>query len=113
MTASPLGPLTEDISTGFDKFQPEGAADMIGFFQELPEVWEALAGALGSLAGRMEDEMPLHPAMAEAIREMAGTVAGLRDAAQETNGQFRSLHSKEIERVEEPRIEEHLWDVKD
>lgn len=109
--ASPLAPVTEDVKTGFDKFQPETAQDMIQFFGEFPEFFEALASSLGGLAGRMESEMPLDPGLAETMREFAGTIAGLRDQASEMNRQFRQVHAKEIERIEEPRPGEQAWDV--
>jgi hypothetical protein len=113
MTGSPITTLTEDTTSGFSNFKPVSARDMIDFFKELPDFWEALAGSLGSLSGRMSDEMPLHPALAESVREMAGTVAGLRDAADEMNSLFRTAHEKEIQRHEEPRPGEEAWDVRE
>jgi hypothetical protein len=113
MGLSPITGAAEDVETGFAGFQPGSAPDMIDFFKDMPDFWDSLAGSLGSLAGRMEDEMPLHPSLAEQIREMAGTVAGLRDQAQETNGLFRSHHEAEIRRVEEPRHGEEAWDVRE
>ena len=109
--ASPLAGVTEDVIQGFGNFKPEGPQDMIDFFRQLPEFWEGVADALSGLASRMEDEMPLHPSLAEQIREAAGTAAGLRDAAQETHAAFRQLHKKEIARAEEPRQGETAWDV--
>jgi hypothetical protein len=109
---SPLTNATEEVRNGFSGFKPESAADMIDFFKEFPDFWEALADSLSGLAGRMQDEMPLHPGLAEQIREMTGAVAGLRDTAAELNGQFRNVHEKEIRRIEEPRPGEEAWDVR-
>jgi hypothetical protein len=112
MGASPITTATEEVTNGFNGFKPESAGDMIDFFKELPDFWEALAGSLGNLAGRMADEMPLHPALSESVREMAGIAAGLRDAAAEMNGQFRTAHEAEIKRIEAPRPGEEAWDVR-
>ncbi len=108
---SPITAAAEAVTEGFANFDPHNAADLMGMFETMPDFFEELARALNVLAQKSEDELPIHPATQEGIREIAAVLGGLHDQAGELNKLFRETHAKEIERIEEPRPQEQLWDV--
>lgn len=109
--ASPIAPITEQVRDGFAGYKPEAPEDMIEFFGQFPDFFEGGADALSALSARMRDEMPLHPALADKMSELAATMAGARDEAADMNRQFREAHASDIARAEEPRKNEAAWDV--
>jgi hypothetical protein len=51
------------------------------------------------------------PAVTERLREIAATVSGMSDFAGEAHAIHRVAHAKELERIEDPRPGERMWDV--
>lgn len=111
MASSPIPAMTEAVQDGFGNWDPQGPTEMIDFFNEMPGFFGEVARNINNLAERAEGELPLDPKVTEALREIAATFGGLRDQADELNGVFRTVHEKEIERAENPRIGEQKWDV--
>jgi hypothetical protein len=66
---------------------------------------------MNRLADRLGSEFPVHHAVIEHLHEMAATTAGLAEFAQEAHSIHRVAHAKELERIEEPRPNEQIWDV--
>lgn len=112
MADSPIQAAAEAVTEGFSNWDPQNAGDLVGFFQQFPEFFDELARGVGALAAKAGDELPLHPSVTEGIQEMASTLAGLHDHAEELNGHFRQAHERELERLDAPRPQEELWDVK-
>lgn len=109
---SPIQQAAEAVTAGFANFNPENATDLMGMFEGLSPFFEELASLLDVLARKSEDELPVHPTVNEGLREIVATLTGLRDHAEELNGIFREAHKTEIERIENPRPQEELWDVR-
>ena len=108
---SPLTGASEAVSTGFANFRPEKPEDFEGFFSGLPGFFEDQSKALGTLAQRADDEMPLNQSVVEELREIVSAFNGLRDKAQELNQHFRTAHEPELKRANEPRPGEAAWNV--
>lgn len=108
---SPISAATEAVSEGFGNYEPENVADLRGFFTDMPKFFGELASSVTALADRFDEELPLHPAIAEHVREMVSVIAGLGDHAEELQGMFESAHEKELQRIDSPRSNEEFLDV--
>jgi hypothetical protein len=111
MAGSPIQEAAEAVTAGFAGFEPQNATDLRTMFSDFPDFYGELARGVGILADKFDGELPVHPSVAEGIREMVATLAGLRDHADELNGMFKQAHEKELQRLDEPRPQEELWDV--
>lgn len=109
--AHQLEAATEAIHGSIGGFEPENVEDLGAFLQDLPNVFEAMTSGLHRLADRFGDELPLHSSVVEHVREMASSLSGLHEYAAEAHHVFRTAHEQELERLENPRPNEKLWDV--
>ncbi|HUC59998.1 MAG TPA: hypothetical protein VMA95_21540 [Streptosporangiaceae bacterium] len=92
-------------------WEPESALELDSFLAGLPGLFEALAAAVGGVAERLGAEFPVDPSVTEHLAEIAATVAGMGDFAAEAHAIHRQAHAAEMERIENPRPHEELWDV--
>jgi hypothetical protein len=110
--SAPVTAVTEAVNDAFGKFDPERIVpDVENFFASLDQVPEALADALKKLAGRFEDERPIHPDVTEQLREMIPMLNALAERAREVNATFRSRHEQELKQHHEGRPREDAWNV--
>jgi hypothetical protein len=101
----------EAISEHIGGWEPESALELDSFLAGLPLLFEALAAAVGGVAERLGSEFPVDPSVSEHLGEIAATVAGMGDFAAEAHAIHRMAHAAEMERIENPRPHEELWDV--
>ena len=101
----------EAISEYIGAWAPENAIELDSFLAGLPGLFEALAAAVSGVADRLGSEFPVDPSVPEHLAEIAATVAGMGDFAAEAHAIHRMAHSAELERIENPRPHEELWDV--
>lgn len=106
-----LQDTAEAIEQGIGGFEPENANDLGDFLKALPDVHEAQASAYNRQAEQLADGQPVHPAVIEHLRELASQSDGLREYAAETHHIWATAHEAELQRLEEPRPNESLWDV--
>ena len=99
--------VTETIGT----WAPENALDLDVFLAGLPRLFEAVAASIAGVAERLGSEFPVHPSVPEHLHEIAATVAGMGEFAGEAHAIHRTAHAAEMERIENPRPNERLWDV--
>ena len=108
-----LEPLTEAIHEHLAGWRPENHQDANEFFKTgLPSMFEALGAALSSLSESLASERPLDPAVTDTINEMGSVTGSYADVARELGPLYDSAHEKEIERIENPRPGEEMWDVR-
>ncbi len=101
----------EAISEFVGSWAPENALELDSFLAGLPGLFEALAAAVGGVAERLGSEFPVDPSVPDHLAEIAATVAGMGDFAAEAHAIHRTAHAAEMERIENPRPHEELWDV--
>jgi hypothetical protein len=113
MAASPqVSNLVEAINDAFAKFDPENVVpDFEGFLEHFPEVFEAVREGWKKAAAKVEDGLPINPAIPEAMRDMIPVIDGQADAAREVHATFRRLHEKELDQHYNPRANEAAWNV--
>jgi hypothetical protein len=101
----------EAIEEHIGGWQPENAVDLDAFLSALPRLFESVAGSVRTVAERLGDEFPVHPSVVDHLREISATVAGMTDFSAEAHSTHRQAHAHELERIEEPRPGESMWDV--
>lgn len=102
---------TEAVSEYIGAWAPESAVDLDSFLAGLPRLFDTLAAAVSGVAERLTSEFPVHPSVPEHLEEIAATVAGMSEFAAEAHAIHLVAHSAEMERIENPRPHEELWDV--
>lgn len=100
---------TEALST-LGSWQPENATDINAFLERLPEVTESLGSAISSIADTLGSDNPVDVQVADKLREIASAIAGTSDLTAEAHSTFRSAHEDDLNRLENPRPGEELWD---
>jgi hypothetical protein len=111
MAGSPVAAATEAVTENFGRFDPQNIDGLTALFDDLPEFYSALITANTNLAAKFGDELPVKPAVTEAIGEMNSYLAGLRDHATSLRELFEKAHKDELERLRNPRRNEEMWDV--
>jgi hypothetical protein len=101
----------EAINEHIGGWEPGSALDLDLFLAGLPTLFEALAAAVAGVGERLGAEFPVDPSVSEHLAEIAATVAGMGDFAAEAHAIHRLAHAAELERIENPRPHEELWDV--
>lgn len=109
--AGPITQAGEEVVAALGRFDPSNLEELEGIFPDLDQLIQGLAGGLRGLSAKFGDDLPVKPHVAEAIGEIAATLAGVADAVQEAHGLFRTAHADEIERIENPRPNERIWDT--
>ena len=109
--SGPISAAAEEVTSAMAGFDPANLKELEGIFPDLKELFDGLATGIRGLSAKYGDELPVKPVVAEAIAEIAATCAGLSAATEEAHGTFRSAHADEIERIENPRPNEQVWDT--
>ncbi len=109
--SSHIDAATEALTDNIGMWAPDSALDLDSFLAGLPLLFEALAAAVSGVAERLGSEFPVHPSVPEHLEEIAATVAGMGEFAAEAHAIHRVAHAAELERIENPRPNEELWDV--
>lgn len=109
--SSHIDAATEAVSEYIGAWAPESALDLDSFLSGLPRLFDTLAAAVSGVAERLTAEFPIHPSVPEHLEEIAATVAGMSEFAAEAHAIHLVAHAAEMERIENPRPNEELWDV--
>jgi hypothetical protein len=108
---SHIDAATEAVSENIGAWAPENALDLDAFLEGLPRLFEAVAASVAGVAERLGSEFPVDPSVPEHLQEIAATVAGMGEFAGEAHAIHRIAHAAEMDRIENPRPNEELWDV--
>lgn len=109
-----LEAVDEAVTQHLAGWAPETAVDMINMFEkEMPGMLENLGAAFATLGDRTSSDMPLDPIVGEHMGELASAAHSMADVARELASSFRQKHEVEINRIENPRAAENVWDRTD
>lgn len=109
--SSQIDAAIEAVSENIGGWIPENALDLDAFLAGLPVLFETVASSVAGVAELLGAEFPVHPSVPEHLQEIAATVAGMGEFAGEAHAIHRVAHAAEMERIENPRPNERLWDV--
>ncbi|MGH3589113.1 MAG: hypothetical protein ACRDQ0_22625, partial [Pseudonocardia sp.] len=105
----------EDLAEAFRRYEPPpGAGGMIQMYADvgmLPDAMDQVSAGLNTLAERCRGELPLHPAIAEFVHEMAKVQAQLASVSAEIKPAIERLHPEDLDRHRAPRPSEERWNV--
>lgn len=92
-------------------YAPEGMMQVGNDLSQIPEALKNVAEALRIMTQRSNDEDPINPAIITKMGEIYKGLAALAASAEELGPMFKNLHNVDIQRIEQPRRNEHKWDV--
>jgi hypothetical protein len=111
----PFVAAAEELAEAFRRYEPPpGAGGMVQMYADvgmLPDAFDQIAAGIGAFSDRCRGELPLHPAIAELIGELAKVQAHMATVSAEVKPAIEKLHEPELERARAPRPSEERWDV--
>lgn len=111
-----LGQTLEELASQMvavaSRYEPEGMLAFEADLRRMPLVFEQVATAFRILGERAGAELPVHAGVSEAISGVHAHQMACAAAAQEVHASFVALHQAELQRLQNPRRGEHLWDVR-
>ena len=109
--SSPVRAATEALETHIGSLHPETGEEAEQMFRDFPDFFQAQTAVFSRLADKFGSELPMHPAVVEYTLELANMLAAAGSMSEELYRMHRSSHEQELERIEEPRPGEPMWNV--
>ena len=110
VTSAPIEQVIEAINSAFGNFNPESVVpDVEAFLENLPKVFDTLMDGLKKVAGRLDEDLPVHKDVGEALRELIPPLGGLSERAEEAYTTFKNRHAQELDQHYNPRPHEEAW----
>ncbi|MFG2299183.1 hypothetical protein [Streptomyces sp. NPDC048603] len=91
--------------------EPGGMMNVLASFESLPETLGLLAETFAVVASRASDDMPLDPAVGDALGDVNKVLLSAVEAGAEVSRVFSEKHEQEIARHTDPRPGEEGWDT--
>ncbi|MEU8765166.1 hypothetical protein [Streptomyces sp. NPDC048659] len=101
-----------DMLTQAQSAEPGGMMQVLAQIETLPEAMAAIAETFATVAAQCSpDNMPLHPAVNDALSDLHKQLVSCVDAAEAVGELFHTHHEADIARHTDGRTAEELWDV--
>jgi len=110
--ASPIDQIHETAAEVLGSWHPDNPAEFDAGMAAFERLFEEVGASITQLADRLGSDFPVEPGTRDAVAELGASAAGLSDAAQEIYTTHRTEHEKEMEREENPRVGEEMWDIR-
>lgn len=98
-----------DAMAQIAQFEPQSGMDIVRFLEEQGDNVSAMGEAFTTLADRMASEMPLASPVVDAVRDLGAGLLSLVGIAQDAHGTMLAAHEADLQRIENPRPNEGLW----
>lgn len=92
-------------------FEPENVTDILGFLSGLDHLFSTLGSSLITVAERLGSEHPVDASVVDMVQQMGSHALNLGEYGTTAHGLFRAAHETELQRLEQPRVNEQEWDV--
>jgi hypothetical protein len=99
--------ITEHIAG----FEPENALEIGSFLSGLDHLFSTLGSSLITVSEKLGTEHPVDASVVEMLQQMGAHALNLAEYGTTSHSLFRAAHEAEIGRLEQPRANEHEWDV--
>jgi hypothetical protein len=106
-----INAAAEAISQHIGGWQPQNGVDLDMFLSALPHLFESISNSISNVAATLGEQFPVDASVPERLREISASVSGMADHAGEAHAVHRTAHAAELERIENPRPNEQIWDV--
>jgi hypothetical protein len=109
--STPVQGAVDAINDSMGRYAPESLIpDVEGYLEHLPDVIEAYRDAVRGFADKLT-QMPVHPDVAEALKDTIPGLDAVADAAREVLAVFKAKHGPDLERHYNPRANERASNV--
>jgi hypothetical protein len=100
-----------DVMSSIASFEPQSGMEVARFMEEWGDLVNIMGEAFSTLADRMGNEMPIAAPVQDSVRDLSGGFFALSGVAQQAYATMLAAHEADIQRVENPRPGEELWDT--
>lgn len=111
MDARILQRAAEDFAVAASRVDPGNAEEMVATMATLGPILDAVGRGIDTVHATAVNQLPLHPAVADAIGQIGQNQRAASSLAGEAHSLFRRIHERDIARVEAPRVGEDRWNV--
>lgn len=105
-----LQQLSEEMHAAAAGYKPTGMLEWGMDMQSLETVLGNVAQVLRALESGA-DNLPVNPAVKATLGSVAALQQSCSSAAADIHATFRAVHATELDRLENPRPDEQMWDV--
>jgi hypothetical protein len=106
-----LEELSNDMTTAATGYTPDGMLQWERDIKRLPAMLANVAQCLRAIESGAGN-LPVNPAVIATLGSVAALQMSCSSAAADIHATFRAVHAAELERLENPRTNEHMWDAK-
>lgn len=108
---NPFESHIEQVKATASNFQVGKAKDLIDWVDNAPQAAAVEAESWRQQGMKIQEEIPVHPAFAEALLTFANAKQGLVTQIHEHAQKFRAQHAAELQRINDPRPGADKWDI--
>ncbi|GAA2822592.1 hypothetical protein [Saccharopolyspora taberi] len=108
---NPFESHIEQVQATATNFQVNRANDVIDWVKNAPGAAAAEAQSWQSQAQKIQQELPINPAFAEALNSYANASRGLAGQMAEHAAAFEVHHAEELNKLRNPRPGQDKWDI--
>jgi hypothetical protein len=101
----------EAITQHIAGFEPENVIDIMGFLSGLDHLFSTLGSSLITVSEKLGSEHPVDASVVDMLQQMGSHALNLGEYGTTAHGLFRAAHETELQRLEQPRVNEQEWDV--
>ncbi|MFI9076840.1 hypothetical protein ACIGW8_10145 [Streptomyces sioyaensis] len=101
----------EEVANAYAAYDPPAMAAVAAEYKGLPDAIRFVNDAVMALAENSATIYPMDPAMAEGVAQVSQVLEATAAYADEIEPTFRTVHEHDVMRLENPRVNEHWWNV--
>ncbi|MFJ9408924.1 hypothetical protein [Streptomyces sp. NPDC101393] len=101
----------EEVAGAYAAYDPPAMAAVAAEYKGLPDAIRFVNDAVMALAENSATIYPMDPAMAEGVSQVSQVLEATAAYADEIEPTFRQVHEHDVMRLENPRVNEHWWNV--
>ncbi|MFG2128342.1 hypothetical protein ACGFNV_11145 [Streptomyces sp. NPDC048751] len=101
----------EEVANAYAVYEPPAMASVAAEYKGLPDAIRHVNEAVMALAENSAEHYPMDPAMADGVNQVAKILEATAAYADEIEPTFRQVHDRDLMRLENPRTNEHWWNV--
>ncbi|MEV6141898.1 hypothetical protein [Streptomyces sp. NPDC051992] len=101
----------EEVANTYARYEPPAMASVAAEYKGLPDAIRDVNAAVMELAENSREQYPMDDAMAEGVAQVAQILEATAAYADDIEPMFREVHDRDLMRLENPRVNEHWWNV--